>query len=217
MNEPENTQGPPVAERAPDAQSGRSGSAPGHRPAAPAGRAKRFWSARRTPATLLALVVVGASGLLLYDVASVRAGRPAMHWRRVLADELATRPLDNIWIEVGAAAAMAVGLWLIVLAVTPGLRSVLPMRRENPQVRAGLERDAAALVLRDRAMEVPGVQSVQVRMKRSRVAARARSHFRELDDVRTDLDTALRAGITELGLATAPRLSVHVRRPARKG
>lgn len=88
----------------------------------------RFWSTRRVPATIVALFAVAGTGLLLYDVAAVRAGQSAMRWRRKLAHELATRPLDDFWMIVGAALAMAVGLWLMVLAVTPGLRGLLPMR-----------------------------------------------------------------------------------------
>ncbi|MFJ9677650.1 DUF6286 domain-containing protein [Streptomyces sp. NPDC101194] len=181
------------------------------------GRAGRFWSARRVPAAVLALVGLGATGLLLYDVAAVRADRPAMKWRRTLADELAHRPLDDVWVLAGAAAAVAIGLWLLVLAVTPGLRAVLPMRRDRPGVRAGLDRPAAALALRDRAVEISGVQSARVRLTRTRAVVRAVSHFRELDDVRADLDTVLATGIKELGLARPPSLSVHVRRPTRKG
>jgi hypothetical protein len=181
------------------------------------GRAGRFWSARRIPAAVLALVILGGTGLLLYDVAAVQTGRPAMQWRRTLADELAHRRLDNVWVLAGAAAAVAIGLWLLVLAVTPGLRDLLPMRRDRPGIRAGLDRAAAALVLRDRAIEVSGVQSVRVRIGRGKARVRAVSHFRELDDVRADLDSVLGSGIKELGLARPPSPSVHVRRPAKKG
>ncbi|MGW8955115.1 DUF6286 domain-containing protein [Streptomyces sp. NPDC055709] len=202
----------------------QSASAAAYRPSpkAVAGKGRtpgRFWSARRIPAALLALVLVGGAGLLLFDIASVRADRPGMQWRRSLAGQLARRPLDDVWVLVGAGVAVAIGVWLIVLAVTPGLRALLPMRRRDgdADVRAGLDRDAAELVLRDRAMEVSGVQSVRVRMGRSRAGVRAVSHFRELDDVRADLDTVLGDGIRELGLARPPALSVHVRRPAKRG
>ncbi|MFF3337154.1 DUF6286 domain-containing protein [Streptomyces flavidovirens] len=180
-------------------------------------RAGRFWSARRVPAALVALVVLGAAGLLLYDIAAVRAGHPAMQWRRELADGLATRPLDNVWVLVGAGVAAALGLWLLLFAVTPGLRAILPMRRTSADTRAGLDRRAAAMMLRDRAMEVSGVQSVRVAVGRSRVRVRAVSHFRELDDVHEDLDTVLAAAIQQLGLAGRPGLSVRVGRPAKKG
>ncbi|MEU4265287.1 DUF6286 domain-containing protein [Streptomyces argenteolus] len=182
----------------------------------PGGRAGRFWSPRRIPAALVALVVLGGAGLLLYDVAAVRADHPAMQWRRTLADDLASRHLDDVWVLAGSAAAAALGLWLLLLALTPGLRALLPMRRDHAGVRAGLDRTAAALVLRDRAVEVSGVQSVRVRMGRRKATVRALSHFREIDDVRADLDTVLSRGLGELGLARPPGLSVHVRRPAKK-
>ncbi|MFF7858335.1 DUF6286 domain-containing protein [Streptomyces sp. NPDC007904] len=182
-----------------------------------AGRQGRFWSARRVPAGLLALLLAVIAGAFLYDVAAVRADRPAMAWRRNLARQLAERPLDDTWVLVGAGVAAALGLWLLLLALTPGLRSLLPMGRTHPDVRAALHRDAAVVVLRDRAMEVPGVQSARVRMKRSRADVRAVSHFRALDDVRADLDTVLGDAVRGLGLARPPALSVHVRRPGRKG
>ncbi|MEV8335812.1 DUF6286 domain-containing protein [Streptomyces niveus] len=181
------------------------------------GRAGRFWSWRRIPAAVVAAVLLGAAALLLYDVVAVRADHPAMYWRRWLAGQLATQPLNNTWVLVGTGVAAVVGLWLLLLALTPGLREVLPMRRGPARVRAGLDREAAALILRDRALEVSGVQSVRVRVRRAKVRVRAVSHFRELDDVRADLDTALGVGIGELGLVRPPALSVHVRRPKKKG
>lgn len=180
------------------------------------GREGRFWSARRVPAGIVALLLLGLAGLFLYDIASVRADRPVMSWRRELARQLADRPLDDIWVLVGAGVAAALGLWLLVLAVTPGLRDVLPMRRTHADVRAGLDRDAAATALRDRAMEVPGVQSARVRVRRRRANVRAASHFRELTDVQTDLEAVLSDAVRGLGLSRPPALSVRVRRPGRK-
>ncbi|GHJ97433.1 hypothetical protein SNE510_69520 [Streptomyces sp. NE5-10] len=184
----------------------------------PVGSPRRFWSARRVPAVIVALLSLAAVGLLLYDVVSVRAGRPAMGWRRRLADELATRPLDDVWIIVGAAVAMALGLCLIVLAVTPGLRSLLPMRqppgsRGTGEVRAGLDRRAVALLLRDRAVRVSGVESARVDVGRRKIKVRAQVHFRDLDEVRVDLDAALGEVVASLGLARRPTVTVHVRRP----
>ncbi|MFH8886508.1 DUF6286 domain-containing protein [Streptomyces californicus] len=180
-------------------------------------RAGRFWSARRVPAALLALVILGAAGLLLYDIAAVRADHPAMRWRRSLANGLAERHLDDVAVLVGAGIAAAIGLWLLLLALTPGLRGLLPMRRDRAGVRAGLDRTAAALVLRDRAVEVPGVQSVRVGVGRRKAKVRALAHFRELDDVREDLNSVLEKAVRELGLARVPALSVHVHRPPKKG
>ncbi|MFF5712056.1 DUF6286 domain-containing protein [Streptomyces sp. 62] len=179
---------------------------------------RRFWSARRAPAVIVALLSLAAVGLLLYDVVSVRAGRPGMGWRRRLADELATRPLDDVWVIVGASVAMALGLCLVLLAVTPGLRRLLPMRQppgtgETGEVRAGLDRRAVALILRDRAVRVSGVESARVDVGRRKIKARAQVHFRDLDEVRADLDAALGEAVATLGLSRRPSLTVHVRRP----
>ncbi|MFD3534879.1 DUF6286 domain-containing protein [Streptomyces sp. NPDC058664] len=184
----------------------------------PVGSPRRFWSARRVPAVIVALLSLAAVGLLLYDVVSVRAGRPGMGWRRRLAGELAARPLDDVWITVGAAVSMVLGLCLVVLAVTPGLRRLLPMRqptgpRGTGEVRAGLDRRAVALILRDRAVRVSGVESARVDVGRRKIKARAQAHFRDLDEVRADLDTALGEAVAALGLARRPTLTVHVRRP----
>ncbi|HWU12070.1 MAG TPA: DUF6286 domain-containing protein [Streptomyces sp.] len=186
-------------------------------PARTGGRAGRFWSGRRVPAALAALIVLGGAGLLLYDIAAVRAGHPAMRWRRSVAGDLASRHLDDVWVLAGAALAAALGLWLLLLALTPGLRALLPMSRHHAGVRAGLDRTAAARVLRDRAVKVAGVQSARVKVSRRKAAVRALSHFRELDDVRADLDAVLGTAVSELGLARPPGLSVRVRRPAKKG
>ncbi|MFF5407552.1 DUF6286 domain-containing protein [Streptomyces misionensis] len=182
-----------------------------------AGGSGRFWSPRRVPAGIVAVLLLAGAGLLLYDVASVRAHRPAMSWRRALARQLDERQLDDTWVLAGAALAAALGLWLIALALTPGLRALLPMRRPHPDVRAALRRDAAAQVLRDRAVEVSGVQAVRVRVRRRKADVRAASHFRELADVRADLDTTLTEAIRGLGLTHPPRLALRVTRAPRKG
>lgn len=176
-------------------------------------KAGRFWSARRIPAAVTAAAILALSGLFLYDVSSVRADRKAMYWRTKFAEELATRPLDDVWIILGASVCAALGLWLLVLAATPGERAVLPMARRGPDaVRAGLDRHAAELVLRDRAMEVSGIRWARVAVGRRRIKVRVGAHFRDLDDVRTDLTESLDEAVRQLGLARAPRLTVHLQR-----
>lgn len=177
---------------------------------------KRFWASRRVPSVLSAIVLAGLSGMFLYDVVSVRAGNKATAWRRSLAHQLATRHLDDTWVILGASVCAAVGLWLLVLSLTPGRRRLLPMARSGPAgARGGLDRRAARLVLRDRAMEVSGIRSAKVRVGRRRIKAHAASHFRELDAVRQDLDAAMAQAVAQLGLARPPRLRVRVQRAAK--
>ncbi|MER5903291.1 DUF6286 domain-containing protein [Streptomyces mirabilis] len=175
-------------------------------------RAHRPWSARRIPAALVASVILVAAGAALFDVVAVRAGRPAAAWRRHLADELATRPVDDIWMLTGAAVAAAVGLWLIVLTLTPGLRHWLPLRSPAPWLRASLDRDGAADLLRDAAMRVPGVSAARVRVRRHRVKARADVRFRDPQQVKDNLTAVLDQERDRLVLARPPRIVVRVRR-----
>ncbi|MFK4109852.1 DUF6286 domain-containing protein [Streptomyces sp. NPDC002176] len=177
----------------------------------------RFWSARRVPSAIIALLTLGGAGLLLYDIVAVRTGHPAMYWRRELARQLAEQPLDYIPVLAGAAFVTAVGLWLILLALTPGLRQLLPMLRPRYDVRAALTRDAAAQVLRDRAVTVSGVREARVKMRRRRADVRVISHFRDPAEVRGDLDEALAGAVTDLGMTRRPKLSVRLRGPGKKG
>ncbi|MGW1798376.1 DUF6286 domain-containing protein [Streptomyces sp. NPDC001984] len=174
-------------------------------------RTGRPWSARRLPAVLLASVVLVAAGAALIDVVAVRAGRPAAAWRRHLADELATRPVDDVWMLTGAAVAAAVGVWLIVLALTPGRRHWLPLRSPVPRLRASLNRDGAADLLRDAAMRVPGVSAARVRVRRHRVKARADVRFRDPQQVKDDLIAVLGEERDQLALTRPPRIAVRVR------
>ncbi|MFD7784739.1 DUF6286 domain-containing protein [Streptomyces nojiriensis] len=178
------------------------------------GRAHRFRSARRVPAALTALALLGVAALFLYDLAAVRSGRPAMSWRHDLAHWLETATPADLSVQLTGGALALAGAVLLLLALTPGLRRILTMRTpgQDAAVRAGLGRKDAAQVLRDRTMEVSGVRSVRVKVGRSHVGVRATSHFRELDDVRADLDAVLAVGIEELGLAHPPRPRVRVRR-----
>ncbi|MCT9114033.1 alkaline shock response membrane anchor protein AmaP [Streptomyces mirabilis] len=175
-------------------------------------RTHRPWSARRLPAALVASVILVAAAAALFDVVAVRAGHPAAAWRRHLADELATRPLDDVWVLTGAAVAAALGIWLIVLSLTPGLRHWLPLRSPAPGLRASLDRDGAADLLRDAAIRVPGVSTARVRVRRHRIKARADVRFRDPQQVKDDLTTVLDEERDQLALARPPRIVVRVRR-----
>jgi hypothetical protein len=174
-------------------------------------RTHRPWSQRSVPAAVVASVVLVAAVAALVDVIAVRAGRPAAFWRRHLADALATRSVDDVWMLTGAAVAVAVGVWLIVLALTPGLRRWLPLRSPAPGLRASLDRDGAADLLRDAALRVPGVGAARIRVRRHRIRAHADVRFRDPRQVKDDLTAALHEERDRLALAHPPRIAVRVR------
>ncbi|KRV49302.1 hypothetical protein AQ490_03670 [Wenjunlia vitaminophila] len=172
----------------------------------------RFWSSRRIPSAVVAAVVLVASGALLYDTVAVHgAHRRAGRWRRELADQLASRHLDDPWVLLGAAVAAVLGLWLLWLALSPGLRAVLPMNTPAPAMRAGLDRKAVALVLRDDVLRVSGVRGVRVKTGRRRIKVRVDVHFRDPAEVRRELEALLPGEVTGLGLTRPPRLTVVLR------
>ncbi|WP_432020163.1 DUF6286 domain-containing protein [Streptomyces sp. 1222.5] len=151
-----------------------------------------------------------AAGAALIDVIAVRAGRRAAAWRQELAAAVATRPVGDAWMLTGAALAAVIGLWLLILALTPGLRHLMPMRSPAKQ-RAQLDRDGAAALLRDAALRVPGVRTACIRVRRHRILARADVHFRDPRQVRTDLTVVLNDKRDRLALSHPPRIVVRVR------
>ncbi|WP_369776538.1 DUF6286 domain-containing protein [Streptomyces sp. R33] len=183
--------------------------------AGPRSAARRPWSARRIPAAVVGLIIAVAAGALLFDVVRVRAGQAAAGWRRRLAEELASRPLDDPAMQIGAALIAVLGLWLIILALSPGLRRQLPLETPDASMHPVLDRGAAELKLRDAAMRVPGVSAAKVRFFQHRVQVRANVRFRDPVDVKADLLAALREALDRLALARPPSLDVRVR-PHRK-
>ncbi len=171
----------------------------------------RPWSARRLVSAGAAFVIFVAAGAALVDVIAVRAGRRAATWRQEVAHALATRPVDDVWMLAGAALAAAVGVWLLALALSPGLRRLLPMR-SPAAMRAQLDRGSAAILLRDAALRVPGVRNARIRLRRHRILARADVHFRDPGQVKNDLAAVLADARDRLALSRPPRIAIHVRR-----
>lgn len=185
------------------------GKKPAHRPS------RRPWGARRAAAAVAAALILLGAGLLLFEAVWVRTGNDASAWWKSLTGEFATRPVDDVWILTGAAVAAALGLWLLVLSVTPGLRRRLPLRVPadgHGPTSAQLDRKGAALLLRDAAMRVPGVSAARVRVGRRRVKVRADVTFGDPAEVKGELtETVRREEHDRLALARPPRPKVRVR------
>ncbi|MFH8528877.1 DUF6286 domain-containing Asp23/Gls24 family envelope stress response protein [Streptomyces tendae] len=188
---------------------------PAHEDTPSGGRAaRRPWSPRRLPAALVALVTAAACAALLYDVLSVHlADRPPAGPRTGAVDWLATHGPGDPVVVAGGAVAAALGAWLLCLALTPGLRGVLPMSPVpgRHDQRAVLDRAAAAELVRDAASAVPGVTHVRVRCGRRRVRVRARLSFGDRPATRAALRTTAGATLTTLGLARPLKPRVTLR------
>ncbi|MFJ9609373.1 DUF6286 domain-containing protein [Kitasatospora sp. NPDC101176] len=152
-------EGPPAAP--PDGPGG-----PEDEAAAP--RVRRPRAPRTTAAVIVATVVLVVAGALLYDVIAVRAGLPARRWRARIADELATRHLDDPWVLVGAGVAVLLGGTLLWLALAPGLGRWLPLRPHGG-TGATIDRAGIGHLLADRAAGLPGVDHLKIRLSRRRI------------------------------------------------
>ncbi|MEV6972676.1 DUF6286 domain-containing protein [Kitasatospora sp. NPDC093806] len=158
---------------------------------------------RTAAAAVVATVLLVAAGALLYDVIAVRTGHPARRWRAEIADQLATRHLDDLAVLLGAGAATLVGGWLLALAFAPGLRRWLPLRPHGATA-AVIDRSGVAALLADRAAALPGVDHLKVRINRRRV----RIAFTGAAEPAT-VQRQLREELAALALARPPRLDVR--------
>lgn len=162
-------------------------------------RARRPWSARRLPAAATALVVATAAGALL-----VRGARGGL----TPSSALRSVPLtDARWIGAGAAVAL-LGVVLIVLALTPGMRRWLPLVRPDGDTRAAIDRSSVGLLLRDAALGVDGVSRVEVRSGRGRRRVRVLVAHGSTDGARQAAEWSASAALSGIGLGRPGRLSV---------
>ena len=173
----------------------------------------RWWAARRLSSALAAGLVMAVSLLLIYKVVAAGRDHPTGWVGAAFAQGFADRPLDDAWVIAVAAACVALGLWMIMAALMPGGRRTLPMRplRQDPVLRAGLGRAAAAAVLRDAALSVGGVTAVRVRVRR-RIAVRAATGFGDPQQIETELARVLNQARDGLCLAHPPTAAAHTRR-----
>ncbi|MEW2071450.1 DUF6286 domain-containing protein [Streptomyces sp. NPDC007346] len=193
---------PPVAEAeeaAPGSDSGK-------------GRAAtRIRAQRRVPAAVLAAVGAVACGLVLVDVVAVRFGGAPAGWRTAVLDWAAAHGPADSSVRLGGAVAALAGAWLLGSALLPGLRRRLRMAAPAPGVRSALDRTAAARILRERALGVPGVVRARVSVRHRRAGVRADVGYGDPEEVRAEALRAMGAGLLELGPADPPALRVRVR------
>ncbi|MEU3838164.1 DUF6286 domain-containing Asp23/Gls24 family envelope stress response protein [Streptomyces microflavus] len=175
----------------------------------------RWWSARRIPAALTAMLMMGGSGLLVYDIVAAAQDHLSRWAQGPLVLQLTDRPLGSAWTIFAAGMCATLGLWLIVLSVTPGQRRLLPLRPQDqdPAPRAALDRASAAVAMRDVALSVPGVTAVRIRLRR-RITVRAVSSFGDPQQIETDLTEAMNHSLDGLCLAHPPALTLRIRRRA---
>ncbi|MER5737660.1 DUF6286 domain-containing protein [Streptomyces sp. NPDC002262] len=176
---------------------------------APAGRP---WSSRRAAATGAASAVAVLSALTLWTVLhehlpgiAAPPWGPARSWTTVPGGRSLLRP--------AAWAAAAAGGWLILLALTPGHRRLLPLRCPGP-ARAVVSRRHAARLVRAAVTEVPGLRVHAVRLTSREVTVRAEAAHGARRDLRDTATETVERALRSMALGRAPEVRL-VLRPAR--
>ncbi|MGW4227528.1 DUF6286 domain-containing Asp23/Gls24 family envelope stress response protein [Streptomyces bauhiniae] len=183
------------------------------REAAPGGRVpRRWWAQRRLPLGVLTLLATLTCGALATDLILVHTGhRPAALWRTGALHWLYVHGPGEPPVTAAALGCALLGVWLIVLAVTPGRRGLLTAHSPAPATRVAVDRGTVAALLRDTAAGTEGVDTVAVRVRRRRATVRAALAFGDRAAARDQITDAARRVLAECGLRRPLRLRVAVR------
>ncbi|MFJ3664652.1 DUF6286 domain-containing Asp23/Gls24 family envelope stress response protein [Streptomyces sp. NPDC090119] len=183
------------------------------REVAPGGRVpRRWWAQRRLPLGVLTLLATLTCGALATDLILVHTGhRPAAAWRTGALHWLYVHGPGEPPVTAAAVGCVLLGVWLIVLAVTPGRRGLLTAHSPAPATRVAVDRTAVAALLRDTAAGTEGVDTVAVRVRRRRATVRAALAFGDRAAAREQITEAARRALAECGLRRPLRLRVAVR------
>ncbi|MDH6608598.1 hypothetical protein M2164_004233 [Streptomyces sp. SAI-208] len=170
---------------------------------------RRWWSRRRVPVALLTLVAAVACGALAVDLVLVHAAhREAGTWRTSAVHWLSGHgPGDPAVVLAGALTAL-LGLWTVVLALTPGHRGLSTVHTGSPLLTSAVDRSAVTALVRDAVGDVEGVTAVRVRTGRRRVTVRAGLAFGDRSAAHAAVAAAARGALDSCGLRRPARLRV---------
>ncbi|TGN79112.1 Asp23/Gls24 family envelope stress response protein [Streptomyces bauhiniae] len=179
----------------------------------PGGRVpRRWWAQRRLPLGVLTLLATLTCGALATDLILVHTGhRPAALWRTGALHWLYVHGPGEPPVTAAALGCVLLGVWLIVLAVTPGRRGLLTAHSPAPATHVAVDRGTVAALLRDTAAGTEGVDTVAVRVRRRRATVRAALAFGDRAAARDQITDAARRVLAECGLRRPLRLRVAVR------
>ncbi|MFJ7206634.1 DUF6286 domain-containing Asp23/Gls24 family envelope stress response protein [Streptomyces sp. NPDC098789] len=172
---------------------------------------RRWWSPRRAPLTAVLLLGAAACAAVTVDVVRVRATHHPAAWRADAVEWLVTRHgAGDAKVTVGALTAVALGAWLLALALTPGRRRLLTLAPPGPRVALAMDRSTLAALVTDAVSALDGIDSVRVRSGRRRLTVRARLAFGDRGDALQRVTAATERTVARCGLRRPPRRRVAV-------
>lgn len=166
----------------------------------------------RIVAGLLALAAVVGGVLLVVEVALAALERspwlvPWDRWWRSTREQ-AWSSGDTRTVAV---VLVAVGLALLVVALSRWRPARLPLRDEPGVVGGDVKRTSLEAAIRRTAEDLDGVEKAAVRVAGSRARVRVDSSRREPGDLGTQVEHRVAERLDALQLGAPPRVAVHVR------
>lgn len=180
---------------------------------------------RTVPALVVGvLLLAGAVGLAWLCIARIVNGS----WSTLLQaprNRLATLTWNDPWIWGIAAAAIAVGLILLLCALVPGGFKTLTIRstsednasRDDGQVHSGaperqsvMTRRGVAHLARAQCVQVDGVSTASVTATAKKVHLKVVTSLRETTDLHTLVTESVRNRLTAIGLDPVPEITATI-------
>ncbi|MGW4674092.1 DUF6286 domain-containing Asp23/Gls24 family envelope stress response protein [Streptomyces sp. NPDC004324] len=173
---------------------------------------RRRWSRRRVPTTAVLLMGTVSFGAVALDMIRVRiTHRPAAAWRTGTLNWLTGHGPGDTQVVLAGGGLALLGLWLTVLAVTPGRRRLLTLSAPGTSLDAAADCSAVAASVRCAVADVPGIGPVDVRVRRRRVVVRAGLAFGDRDTAHDEVAAATRRVLGGWRPRHAPRVRIMVR------
>lgn len=159
---------------------------------------------RSLPATLVALVLLAAGALVAITAVQLLLGEPAwLSYDRAAETLHAARWTDTTVLVAGIVVAV-LGLLLLLCALLPGARTVLPLAGENGTVDSGVSRRSYRELLASAAAGVDGVSKVKLKVRARSVEAVVRTDRTNTTGLADAVEDALSRRLDQLAPQRRP-------------
>jgi hypothetical protein len=168
---------------------------------------------RALPATIAAIVLSAAGVTVVIDVIAAHLAGGSLVWpQRAIAAQLRAAQWNSTAILVIAAAVTALGLLLALAALTPGRRTLIRLRSDDPAFVVGTSRRNLRRSLTDAARDVDGIAKAKAKPHRHTVKVKATSQLRDPGNQRDKVHAAVHRRLQALGPAGLGNVKVKIKR-----
>ncbi|HYQ67351.1 DUF6286 domain-containing protein [Actinophytocola sp.] len=171
---------------------------------------------RAIPATVTALVLLGAAVLTAISAIQLIAGRRPVISYAAIAERAHATHWDSLVVAVGACLVVLIGLILLVAATLPGRPTVIPLQdKENGTgtdtvLNTGASRRSLRATLRAAANAVDGVTATTLMLRRKTVTAAVRTHRTTPAGLGEAVRAAIGHRLDQISLDSRPAVRVRV-------